>query len=108
MTLIDGVELFNKSIPKDLDAVVVLLVGLQSQLMSVEEMEKLDSLRGDKLNLVHEDAWHPEMITKEDAELIRRGLDVYRSVLWQLNKEELEEKLKAIVEKMGKVVEDEQ
>ena len=105
MTLKDGVDALNNCIPKNMDAAVVLLVGLQSQLMTAEELMKLDALRGEKLNLAHDEDWHPELVTREDADLIRRGLDVYRNVLWQMNKEELEEKLSSVVKQMGQMIE---
>lgn len=102
MTIRDGVDALNKCIPDDIDAIVILLVGLQRKLMTPEELERLDFLRGEKLNLVHENSWHPEQITREDAELIRRGLDVYRDVLWQLNESEILGELERAFEKEGK------
>lgn len=103
MTVKDGVNLLNEQVQKyakdGMYAAVVMLTGFEKELFSEEDLERLDSLRGEKLNLVHDDLWKPEEITKEDADLIKRGLGIYRQVLWELHG-------KRIVEQIAKNVYD--
>lgn len=102
MTVRDGVNVLNEQVQKyakdGMYAAVVMLTGFEKELLSEGDLERLDILRGEKLNFVHEDLWKPEEITKEDADLIRRGLDMYRQVLWELHG-------KKIIERIAKSIE---
>ena len=106
MTYREAVNSMNEQIAKSgIDAKIFFIYGCDSDKLTLEEVDKLDNVLGNKLNLVHSDHWHPEDITKEEAETLHRGLGLYRSIVYDINREEMNDRIRAVIEKLGEVSE---